>query len=403
MINIDNFEIYAIDFLDNNLSSAEELEFLQFLDKNPELKFEINTLSSCDTLQDNTEFVNKSVLKHNLEEEQISTKNIDEWCIEALEGNLSEHGKNIFTTTINKNPYFKNTWKEYQKTKININKVSLTNKPYKIPNFNNIPQPDEVEYWCVAEIENDLTYNQLQIWEEYKKNFPITNSVYKKINQTKLIVEKCTFPKKHKLKKHKINYLHILSTISVAASIFLFYFLINVNSNTSLSKIPSIANNINNKVDADSSSLANMPNQIIGIYKLAMYIKSQQKSVNHKTISHRPLKINELQPKSLQIENINIKNLSNELKIKENSLTAEELLKIVDNEQQKSNKQYRKTQFRTSNSKNLSLFSVAQAGIKLINKTTGAKMNLKKAKARNRKTKRITFSTKRFSISKRVK
>lgn len=408
MINKENFEIYAIDFLDKNLSEEEELEFMEFLEKNPELKFEIESLLPFDTLKDDTEFLDKEQLKHNIEDEQITSTNIDEWCVQALEDNLSENGKKIFNVAINKNIEFKNTWNEYQKTKINIDEFALLNKPYKIPNFDIVPKIEDVEYWCVAEIENDLKLNQFKLWKEFKNKYPGAKLTLEKIKQTKLEAESYTFPNKHKLKKRKISYLHIMSTVSVAASIFLFYFLINLKSNTDISKIPSISANVDNhQVEVGSSGLINMPNQIIGIYKLAMSIKSQQKQqeLNNKEILQRQVKakVEELQPKSFHVESVDIKELSNKLKIRENSMSPEELLKIVDYEQQKARKQVRRSNTRAYNVRDLNLFSIAQAGVRVINKTTGAKMDLKKSKASDRRKKRVVFSTRLFSISKCVK
>lgn len=62
-ITIDNYEAYALDFLDGNLGAEEELEFRKFLEKNPEIKEELAGIDQIVVVPDLTQtYPNKKSL-----------------------------------------------------------------------------------------------------------------------------------------------------------------------------------------------------------------------------------------------------------------------------------------------------------------------------------------------------
>ena len=64
-INLNNYEIYFIDFFDGNLNAQGESELMLFLDSYPELKEEFESFENINLEQEEIIFSEKTSLKKN--------------------------------------------------------------------------------------------------------------------------------------------------------------------------------------------------------------------------------------------------------------------------------------------------------------------------------------------------
>jgi hypothetical protein len=117
-INRHNYEVFFIDYLEGNLSVVQEKELMMFLEKNPDLKKElqdweeINISPSYEKI-----FPDKSVLRKDnavLPEE----KPFDEQCIAKIEGDLNQNEEKLFDQIIQDDIDKEKVFRIYQKTKV---------------------------------------------------------------------------------------------------------------------------------------------------------------------------------------------------------------------------------------------------------------------------------------------
>lgn len=146
-IDIKNYELYVIDYLDGNLDSDLNAQFESFLNLNPEIKNDILDLKSFSLEPNqNLNFKNKNILKK--EEIQslqfINEKNYNEYFIAFYEGDLNDSEIKIVMDFIELNPQTKADFDLFSKIIIKpqedlvfLNKNSLKRKSVFI-NFNKI-------------------------------------------------------------------------------------------------------------------------------------------------------------------------------------------------------------------------------------------------------------------------
>lgn len=136
-ININNYEVYVIDFIDGLLNEIDTANLLIFLDQNPALKeeFEILINSSKLTPFEHNSFDSSSLLKPT----NINVNNYDEKLIALIENDLSKSEKEVLLSEINKFPELKKVYELFIKTKlIPDSKILFNNKsiliktPYRI-------------------------------------------------------------------------------------------------------------------------------------------------------------------------------------------------------------------------------------------------------------------------------
>lgn len=105
-----NYEEFFLDYLDGTLSSLQQITLEEFLDKNPDLKLELEEME-CPVLSKDSVPMNFESLK-----EIPFRKNFDDFCIARLEGDLSADNELAFDTFLEKNESFKKEHQSYQKT-----------------------------------------------------------------------------------------------------------------------------------------------------------------------------------------------------------------------------------------------------------------------------------------------
>lgn len=114
-INKHNYEAYFLDYLEGNLSAEEKNDLFVFLEKNPELKNELDLdLAEVSLDPSAVVFENKATLK--VEEESILTLNtVDTWMLESVEKNLTASKQQELEDFIRKHQLEK-TFTTYQST-----------------------------------------------------------------------------------------------------------------------------------------------------------------------------------------------------------------------------------------------------------------------------------------------
>ena len=115
-INLNNYEKFALDFLEGNLSLAERYAFLSFLKKNPDVEDDLKLLENINWSEDSFVFDEKINLKKQLVISDNKKSNFDELCIAKLENDLSEKENTLFTDYLRNNKLKFNEYKKYTYT-----------------------------------------------------------------------------------------------------------------------------------------------------------------------------------------------------------------------------------------------------------------------------------------------
>jgi len=133
-INIFNYEIFYLDFLDGNLSEENTSLLFSFLERHPELKMEDEFLP---TLEENAEriYTKKEALKQPLFSDEINAENIEYFLIAQAENLLSKNEKSKLEAFLVQFPVYKMAEKQFNaiyleadKTQIYTHKESLKKK-----------------------------------------------------------------------------------------------------------------------------------------------------------------------------------------------------------------------------------------------------------------------------------
>lgn len=136
-ININNYEVFVIDFIDGKLNEIDTANLFAFLNQNPALKAEFDLLNNeSNTIPLETiSFDSSSLLKPT----NIDVNQYTEKLIGLIENDLSNTEKDVLLSEINKYPELKKEYQLFLKTKLvadtNIvykDKESLTQKPARI-------------------------------------------------------------------------------------------------------------------------------------------------------------------------------------------------------------------------------------------------------------------------------
>jgi hypothetical protein len=117
-INRDNYEVYFLDYVEGNLSSAQEEILLRFLKFNPDLLEELQSFSNHTISPDQVDFPNKNLLKKRFPEKPdiVSASDFDMFCIAYLEGDLTDEQRITFEEFLISNPDFEAKVKMYKAT-----------------------------------------------------------------------------------------------------------------------------------------------------------------------------------------------------------------------------------------------------------------------------------------------
>ena len=117
MINKNNYEIYAIDYLEGNLPPELKREFEAFLSANPDIAKELQDINGLELAEDNTSYELKSYLKKS-DYEQYGISYFEQLCIEDIEGIITPERKKELAEAIAKDNDMLGEYNLYSKTKL---------------------------------------------------------------------------------------------------------------------------------------------------------------------------------------------------------------------------------------------------------------------------------------------
>lgn len=126
MINRDNYEEKVIDWLDGNLDIAEVDELLSFLDRNPDLKVEVDMLQPEKLDPPSISFLNKNNLKKEASELPISQ--VEYLSVASLENDITDEQSTDLQKIINSNPQALEVYASIQKLRLTPQKISYQHK-----------------------------------------------------------------------------------------------------------------------------------------------------------------------------------------------------------------------------------------------------------------------------------
>jgi len=216
-ININNYELFAIDYIEGNLNTYDKSEFERFLKNNPKIKEEISDFGDFSFNEDEIIFENKNKLKKS----PIEGLSYNEYLIISdIEKEISTNEKQDLKLAFENNQQTANEYNSFKKSILNKEKNNFENKTNlkKSP----IEKLSYSEYLMISAIENTISKNEKKELNELTKNNSSEYDLYKK---TKLQAEKITYPNKQSLKRTNIVTFKTARNIitAIAAMIILFF------------------------------------------------------------------------------------------------------------------------------------------------------------------------------------
>jgi hypothetical protein len=121
-----NYEIWFIDYLDGNLDETRINQLFPFLEKNPDLRQELEEISGIKISPVGNSSVNKSHLKKTYSD--LSSEQFDFLCVAAAENDLDEEQKVELGEIINQNSERRKTLGLIKKIKLTASDVKFNRK-----------------------------------------------------------------------------------------------------------------------------------------------------------------------------------------------------------------------------------------------------------------------------------
>lgn len=222
-INRKNYELYFVDYLDNNLSRGDLIEFMAFLAQNPDLEEELNLVKDIKLEPETILFKAKNSLIKKNEEIEISKEKFEELCIGKIENTLNKEEEIQLDTHIKLHPELE---KELKLFKLTILKPDLSIKFANKESIKRIELTTEkVNQLCIDHIENNLSVSEekqfntlLNQNQELKREFELFNLTVLKPDTSIVFLNKSSLKRRFVYPFNK-SFLKI-SSIAVAAVIF---------------------------------------------------------------------------------------------------------------------------------------------------------------------------------------
>ncbi len=220
-ININNYEEFAIDYIEGNLDEATKMEFEYFLEQNPSIKHELEGISDVYVEPSNEVYSNKQNLKHS-EIEGISQ--FDYLCIAGIEGVISKQEKEELKFIFDQNNDFLKDYELYSKTKIKQDEVLYPNPKHELKE-SGIEHIPYLEYLMISKTEGTITTEQEEELTKISSNNPAVAKEMLIMSRTKLRPDNnIVFPNKKSLKRTQIVTIRNISTaVASIAAIFLIF------------------------------------------------------------------------------------------------------------------------------------------------------------------------------------
>ncbi len=147
----------------------------------------------------------------------INKDNYEAFFLDYLEGNLSEADQQALNSFLLQYPELQKELNDMQIIELEESYASISQKELKA-----IPFKNDFDNFCIAKLENDLTGEELELFDDFLLADNIRTKTYLQYEKTKLVPNKqVVYPYKSSLKKRFIV-LFPYRQIVIAASIMLF-------------------------------------------------------------------------------------------------------------------------------------------------------------------------------------
>jgi hypothetical protein len=300
----------------------------------------------------------------------INRNNYESFFMDYLDGKMSPDQVIKLMSFLKENPDLKTELEEFEEinvepdkkrfeSKISLKKAFIVNDS----NFDNL---------CIASLEGDLNEEETTLLQNWLQQNPLKVREFELYKKTRLIPEKNTFDYKSTLKKSSIvriltpkvwGYFSAAASITILITLYLFISRPNTNENTVISQIiTSRSNNIVEKpvITQDVNIVSDKSNRLITPDAIELTLnKIRLKGIN--TLPEKPILASLVSVEYLEV----VENIHNNLTLSQMAVKSfkSEILK-----EEKSKIDPDK----------FTLWDIADAGIRGVNKIIGWKMELDK-------------------------
>ena len=182
----DNYEIYMIDFFDNNLSKEQAAEMKRFLEANPDIKEEAEGITNTSVEDEPVQFPHKNKLKAIAQEDDFDMAHIDYLCVADLEGDISDKEKSELTKITAQDENLLDDLVLYGKTRLQADEnIVFSNKEQlKEISKTETEELERFDYLAIALAEGDITEEEskeLEALTEKQPDLRKAFGIYEKI------------------------------------------------------------------------------------------------------------------------------------------------------------------------------------------------------------------------------
>ena len=266
-INRDNYEAYFLDYHEGQLSPEMAREVLLFVDRNPDLAVVFHDFESVSLVDDQEiVFENKSALKKNqvFATSLINESNYEEWLFDESEGLLNSEQKACIEEFLSINPQFEKDRRLFAMAHLTVdtdtkfeNKVSLKQKGIPVGDIT----AETYETFLARELEDDLSPAEKLQLEEFMQYNPQFEKDRKLFSLTKLSADtSVVFADKENLKQKVVPIrrmvYYALSAAASLALLFSVYFLLDRNNiPNNLAQQGNVKNRVNREISQPAPSI----------------------------------------------------------------------------------------------------------------------------------------------------
>ncbi len=116
-INRENYEVYALSYLEGEMAPSQLEEFIRFLIENPDISDEIDSMREFikTDYSPRISLLEAHILKQDLNKQEVNIDTIEEFCIAWNEGDLTQEGKEKLTEFLSVNQSYKSIFDAYNR------------------------------------------------------------------------------------------------------------------------------------------------------------------------------------------------------------------------------------------------------------------------------------------------
>jgi hypothetical protein len=170
----DNYEIYMIDFFDNNLSKEQAAEMQRFLDANPDIKEEAEGISNTSVADETVRFPHKNKLKAIAQKDDFDMSHTDYLCVADLEGDITKEEKDELTKIAEENENLLDDLALFAKTRLQANKEIVFSQKEQLKDICKEAHEElkRADYLAIASTEGDITEEEAKELETLLEEQP---------------------------------------------------------------------------------------------------------------------------------------------------------------------------------------------------------------------------------------